>query len=353
MVFRANRDGSRRPCAETRSTARFVLAPLIFACACTAFANESTPAVLTSVELVESPSEDCRIALTIQGQVNVIETARLGDGRFVFDLSPVTWDGPTGRVRPDVRGINEYRFAQFSSDPLVTRFVVAAEAGWTCRHDRAPGGLQVVCSGPPGPERRASVAPDPTIAVVRGFRLTSPVAGIDAEELVDRSLGFTPRDMVRDGLPHFGAMRDDWIGTPRRHKGLDIYVDKAAVQAVAAGTVVGTGVGERSGGWATICHGQGVDTTYVHISDLRVKTGDSVARGQHVAVIDGAVGNAVQPQLHFELRLDDKSVDPVPYIFEQASEDLKRKISLANQRLVVLERERASRVSLGAEEYHD
>jgi len=189
-----------------------------------------------------------------------------------------------------------------------------------------------------------------TIAVVRGFRLTSPVAGLDAETLVDRSLGFTPRDMVRDGLPHFGAMRDDWIGAPRRHKGLDIYVDKVPVQAVADGKIVGTGRGDRAGGWATIRHGQGVETSYVHISDLSAKTGDEVARGQRIAVIDGAVGNAVEPQLHFELRLDERSVDPIPYVFEMASDDLKKKITLANRRLAVLEQDRAARVRLAAEE---
>ena len=330
-----------------------VLAVLIFACPCTAFANESDQAVLTGVELVGVSSESCRLALTIKGQVKVIETARYGDERFVFDLAHVAWDGPTQRESPDVRGISEYRFSQFSHDPLVTRFVVEVEAGWTCIHERGSRGLEVVCSGPPGLDTRRSPATAPTIAVVRGFSLTSPVAGFDAEMLVDRSLGFTPRDMVRDGLPHFGAMRDDWIGAPRRHKGLDIYVDKATVQAVAAGKVVGAGRGERAGGWATIRHGQGVDTTYVHISKLSVKTGDNVVRGQPIAIIDGAVGNAIQPQLHFELRLNDQSVDPVPYIFEQASEDLKRKITAANQRLAVLEQERASRVRLGVEEDRD
>ena len=174
-----------------------------------------------------------------------------------------------------------------------------------------------------------------------------------AEKLIDRSLGFTPRDIVRDGLPNFGSMRDDWIGAPRPHKGIDIYGDKMGVQAVAGGKVVGVGYGERSGGWATIGHGNGVETLYVHISRSSVKTGDDVARGQSIAAIDGAVGNAVQPQLHFELRLDNQSVDPIPYISVLASEDLKRKITRANQRLEILEQERAARVRNIVEGRHD
>jgi hypothetical protein len=333
-----------------RIPARSILAALVLAGVSVATADQPDPAVLTAVDVVEESSNSCHISLSIRGQVDRVETARFGDGRFVFDLTPVTWDGPTGRVRLDSRGIHEYRFAQFSGDPPVTRFVVEVETGWTCAYESLSSGVVVACSDTLDLDPRVSPATVPVIAEVRGFRLTSPVAGLDAETLVDRSLGFIPRDMVRDGLPHFGAMRDDWIGKPRRHKGLDIYIDNVSVQAVADGKVVGTGRGDRAGGWATIRHGQGVETSYVHISDLSVKTGDEVARGQRIAVIDGAVGNAVQPQLHFELRLDERPVDPIPYVFELASDDLKQKITLANQRLAVLEQDRASRVRLGAEE---
>jgi len=319
-------------------------AALILACASAAAATHPDPAALTAVDLIDTTPTSCRIVLRIQGQVDRVERIHFQDGRFVFDLGPVAWDGPLRRVRPDTPGIHEYRYSQFSRDPLVTRFVIEVGAGWSCRHELSPSGLLLACGGPPVAEGRSSAPVEPTIAVARGIGLMSPVAGLDAEKLIDRSLGFTPRDVVREGLPHFGSMRDDWIGAPRRHKGLDIYVDKVSVQAVAKGKVVGTGRGERAGGWATISHGQGVETVYVHITGLKVKTGDDVSRGQHIAAVDGAVGNAVQPQLHFELRLDGQSVDPVPFIFELATEDLKRKITTANERLAVLEQERASRV---------
>jgi hypothetical protein len=321
-----------------------VLISLLTADASAAAVDLPEPAVLTAVDLTETAPESCRIVLKIHGVVDQIETASLNDGRFIFDLSPVVWDGPTRRICPDFYSIREYRFSQLSRDPLVTRFVVEVRAGWSCRHDFISGGLLVVCSGPPTFEAQQSDAVGPTIAVVRGVELMSPIEGLDAEKLIDRSLGFTPRDIVRDGLPNFGSMRDDWMGAPRPHKGLDIYVDKAAVQAVARGKVVGVGHGDRAGGWVKIDHGNGVETVYVHVSGLRVRTGDDVLRGQHLAAIDGAVGNAVEPQLHFELRLDGEAIDPVPFIFDLASEDLKRTITLANQRLEVLERERAARV---------
>ncbi len=330
-----------------RSAGRLVVFTGVSAFALASFATQPKTAVLAAVELAESTPEGIRIVLEIRGGIDRVESMKLEDGRFVFDVAPVAWDGALRRVRPAGSGVLEYRYSQLSRDPPVTRFVVETVGGWSCRHEPAPRGLLVVCGGPlvtGGPE---AAALNSDIAVVRGIRFMSPVEGLDAEGLVGRSLGFVPRDMVRDGLPNFGAMRDDWLGAPRSHKGLDIYGDKLVVQAAAEGKVVGAGQGEKAGGWVKIRHGNGVETVYVHISKLSVRTGDAVARGQRIAVIDGPSGNAVQAQLHFEIKLDGQSVDPVPFIFESASEEVQAKITSAQQRLVVLEQERAARVRLG------
>lgn len=331
--------------SPTRRRSLSALVGLFFACASATGAAKPNPAALTSVDVENRTSESCQIALEIEGRVARVETNRIGNGLFVFDLAPVVWDGATQRIRPDIPGVLEYRYSQFSRDPLVTRFVVDVEPGWHCIHDPSPAGLQIECNRSSGSETRLP-PPGPTVAVVRKIAFTSPVAGFDTESLIDRSLGFTPKDIVRDGLPNFGSVRDDWLGKQRPHKGLDIYVDKVTVQAVAKGKVIGAGIGDRAGGWIKISHADGVETVYVHITSARVKTGEDVARGQPIAVIDGAVGNAIQPQLHFELRLEGQSVDPIPYIFELASEDLRNKITLANQRLAVLAQERASQVQL-------
>jgi hypothetical protein len=331
---------------QARRIAPFLAVVVSLASAASIVTSQTAPARLTSVDVVDSTTERMRIALRVDGEVDRIDTTRLGDGRFIFDLAPVAWRGPTQRTNPGIQGLHEYRFSQFSREPLITRFVVEVDDAWSCVHTIEPTGITVVCGGAP---LQVQARDDPTIAVVRGLSLSSPLAGLDADALIDRSLGFTPKDMVRDGLPHFGSTRDDWIGNPRPHKGLDIYVDKVTVQAIAPGTVVGTGRGERAGGWATIDHGNGVETVYVHISGLRVRKCHQVSRGQSIAVIDGAVGNAVQPQLHFELRLDGQAVDPVLYIFKLAPDDLKARISHEQRRLEALERERASRVQSGLE----
>lgn len=320
---------------------------LVVAAAPFSAATQPKPAVLGAVNLVETTPERIQMALDIRGRVDRVETMSLGDGRFVFDLAGVAWDGPSRRIRPGGPGVVEYRYSQLSRDPLITRFVVETAGGWSCRHEPAPRGFLVTCSGAPVTDAPANSRLDPDIAVVRGIRFISPVEGLDADGVVDRSLGYVPRDMVRDGLPYFGAVRDDWLGLPRSHKGLDIYGDKVVVRAVAGGKVVGAGDGDKAGGWVKIDHGNGVETVYVHISGLSVRTGESVVRGQRIAVIDGPSGNAIEAQLHFEIKLDGESVDPVPFIFEAASDDLRVEIAAAIERLAVLERERASSVQLG------
>ena len=333
-----------------RRPARTVVTVFILVFFSVSAAAQLNRAVLTSVNLISASPESCRLGLEVRGQVQGIETMSFDDGRFVFDLASVAWGGPLRRVRPDVPGIREYRFSQLSRDPLVTRIVVEVVAGWSCRSDLAPNGLRVVCSGPSVPETGRLKETGPDIAVVRGIGISSPVAGLDAEGVIDRSLGFIPRDIVKDGLPNFGSVRDDWLGAPRSHKGLDIYGDKVIVQAVADGKVVGSGLGKLAGGWVKISHLNGVESVYVHIKRLSVQTGDRVTGGQPIAEVDGAAGNAVQPQLHFELRLDGQSVDPVPFIFERASEGLKRRITLEIERLEGLSLERASRVRQGVNE---
>ncbi|MEC9468952.1 MAG: M23 family metallopeptidase, partial [Pseudomonadota bacterium] len=50
-----------------------------------------------------------------------------------------------------------------------------------------------------------------------------------------------------------------------------------------------------------------------HNSELKVKRGDTIRRGDVVALA-GATGSVNQPQLHFELRQGNKPVDPLKYL---------------------------------------
>ena len=61
-----------------------------------------------------------------------------------------------------------------------------------------------------------------------------------------------------------------------------------------------------------IDHQNGFFSLYGFNSDLVVKRGDTIARGQMIAR-SGMTGSANQPSLHFELRKDGAAINPLPY----------------------------------------
>ena len=60
-------------------------------------------------------------------------------------------------------------------------------------------------------------------------------------------------------------------------------------------------------------HSNGFVTAYAHASELLVKRGDQVKRGQIIARA-GQTGSVSSPQLHFEIRKGATPVDPVQYL---------------------------------------
>ncbi|MEG2719921.1 MAG: peptidoglycan DD-metalloendopeptidase family protein [Oscillospiraceae bacterium] len=89
----------------------------------------------------------------------------------------------------------------------------------------------------------------------------------------------------------------------------------APVVASASGTVVTAGGGGSYGNHVIISHGNGVQTLYAHMlrGSIRVSPGQKVSAGQVLGNI-GATGNVTGPHLHFEVRINGKAVNPLPYI---------------------------------------
>ena len=67
------------------------------------------------------------------------------------------------------------------------------------------------------------------------------------------------------------------------------------------------------GNLVLVRHDDGWVSAYAHNSELKVKRGDAVTRGDVVALA-GATGSVSQPQVHFELRRGNKPVDPMKYL---------------------------------------
>lgn len=67
------------------------------------------------------------------------------------------------------------------------------------------------------------------------------------------------------------------------------------------------------GNYVMIDHGGGVQTLYAHASNIYVRKGQYVTRGETIAAI-GTTGNSTGPHLHFEVRINGNYTNPYPYI---------------------------------------
>lgn len=98
------------------------------------------------------------------------------------------------------------------------------------------------------------------------------------------------------------------------HHGLDIAGNTGTpVRAAQRGFVVSCGWLPIYGFAVIIDHGSGFKTLYAHLHDFMVKAGGMVEKGQVIAHV-GSTGNADGPHLHFELRQNNQTVNPLPYL---------------------------------------
>lgn len=106
--------------------------------------------------------------------------------------------------------------------------------------------------------------------------------------------------------------RDDPIRHDRRyHAGTDFRAKPGTPVVVAGpGKVVFAG---RQGGYGNVVyvdHGGGVITRYAHMSRILAKKDAMVMAGDEIGRV-GSTGRATGPHLHFEIRLDNRAVDPI------------------------------------------
>lgn len=101
----------------------------------------------------------------------------------------------------------------------------------------------------------------------------------------------------------------------RPSDGIDIAVPEGtAVHAAENGVVIYAGDGLKGfGNTILVRHEDGLVTVYGHTSDMKVKRGDTVRRGQEIA-LSGMTGDADRPKLHFEVRKGTSPVDPMTYL---------------------------------------
>jgi murein DD-endopeptidase MepM/ murein hydrolase activator NlpD len=96
----------------------------------------------------------------------------------------------------------------------------------------------------------------------------------------------------------------------RPHYGLDFRVPTGTpVAAMNSGTVLLARFLYFEGNCVVIDHGQGLLTLYFHLSEFKVKEGESVKRGQEIG-LSGGTGRATGPHLHVAVRWQGTYLDP-------------------------------------------
>ncbi len=114
----------------------------------------------------------------------------------------------------------------------------------------------------------------------------------------------------------YGYRHDPFTNVKRFHHGVDYSVPTGTqVRATADGVVTALKRDRGYGLMVRVDHGNGLSTVYAHLSEWRVKTGQKVRRGQTIA-LSGNTGRSTAPHLHYEVHVQSRHVNPLPYVLD-------------------------------------
>ncbi len=199
-----------------------------------------------------------------------------------------------------------------SSRPLTTASISSgtpsSDVPAPRRQPKAPAAQ--VAAAPSGTVEKGSL---PQPALTKEARPTAPiktpttVASVREDDVSTEQFRWPVRGRI---ISDFGAKPGGG-----RNEGVNLAVPEGtAVHAADDGTVIYSGNELKGyGNLILVRHSDGWVSAYAHNSELKVKRGDTIRRGDVVALA-GATGSVNQPQVHFELRKGNKPVDPLKHL---------------------------------------
>ena len=229
-----------------------------------------------------------------------------------------------GALIPQARGLAEIEARQLAVVERLTRFADA-------RARRAEAAMRKLNLDPGALSRQ-------TRAAMGGPFEAPSIGGARIDPRFER-LGLSLARMAvleraLDGIPQvvpatvenitsgFGYRRDPFNNRAAMHSGLDFRGDVGSpIFAAADGRVTFAG---RKGGYGKaveITHGNGIMTRYAHLSRIDVKPGQLIEAGAILGGL-GSTGRSTGPHLHFEVRINNRAVNPRPFL-ETAPDVLK------------------------------
>ncbi len=212
----------------------------------------------------------------------------------------VAGDGPLGRVER-----HQFKQAALAAAALDVRYQVTAAELKRLGLTPAQVGTSDGVGGP------FESAANPTFkALFNSWKkldqLQDGVIAIPSDKPIKYDVAFTSG---------YGVRSDPFRSGAAMHPGIDLAGPAGTpIQATADGTVVRAGW--NSGGYGNLVevdHGRGITTRYAHLSSMAVKAGDHITRSQLVGRM-GSTGRSTGSHLHYEVRIDGRAVNPIPFM---------------------------------------
>jgi murein DD-endopeptidase MepM/ murein hydrolase activator NlpD len=126
---------------------------------------------------------------------------------------------------------------------------------------------------------------------------------------------FTPTNPAATQVSSgFGYRRDPFTRRGAMHSGLDFKGPTGAdIYAAARGHISFVGRKAGYGKVVEVSHGNGLMTRYAHMSKTNARKGQKVDAGDIIGAI-GSTGRSTGPHLHFEVRLNNRAINPRPFL---------------------------------------
>jgi len=156
-----------------------------------------------------------------------------------------------------------------------------------------------------------------TIAIVKETQLKAPVGSIvkvGTKRTLLRVSGSNFGVVTGRLSSNFGWRRDPISGALKFHSGIDIAARSGTpIFAWGEGTIIAAGYNNTRGYHVIIRHSSGLTTSYLHMSKILVRVGQSVAVGQRIGLV-GSTGYTTGAHLHFTVSRNGSYVSPWDYI---------------------------------------
>jgi len=229
----------------------------------------------------------------ISGQLEGLQEKDAEVHRMIFGIDPIDdniWDGGTGGDES-----SDYFSAYSNSEEIIS--------ATQDRVDKIKYKLEI---------QKSSLDTIYTLARQREAKLTSIPSIKPVQE-----------DKLKRKMRHmsgFGIRIHPVHKVNKFHKGIDFTAPRGtAIQSTGNGKV--TRVQKRKIGYGnnvTIDHGFGYTTLYAHMATVSVEKGQRVKKGEQIGTI-GSTGTSTAPHLHYEVRINDRPVNPIDYCLDGLS----------------------------------